>query len=83
MLELKLDSVIFLLCWKKLQYMSSCVMSLIFSPLLFQATLAREQEALIIREHESDDKLAHVAEIVRSQKQHLRTSEFCGDDAAW
>lgn len=58
-------------------------MSLIVSPLPLQATLEREQEALNVREHESDEKLARVAEIVRTQKQRLRTSEFCGDDVAW
>lgn len=68
---------------KKTIHVIGCVMSLIVSPLPLQATLKREQEALNVREHESDEKLARVAEIVRTQKQRLRTSEFCGDDVAW
>lgn len=51
------------------------------SPIPFQATLVREQEALTLREREVDGKLARVAEIVRSQKRRLR-AEFCDEEVA-
>jgi hypothetical protein len=46
-----------------------------------QASLAREQEALKLRERESDARLARIAETVRSQTRTLR-AEFCGEDTA-